>query len=220
MLGNDIRESTLLPVLLAFTTSFKQICTVWEDSIKKFSDQSFVPLGLIILCMDNLNILTLAFLSVQVALLMPIFISLTFSGKFAYRTHMHQFGFALPTNLASLGAVCLTVTLCADCAFRNLVTSDLFFEESLFRNWNEFLSRWYIWLWLIWFISQIWITMHLWTTENERLALAERIFSTITYDSLMIDQCLALNRRTQNENIEQDQEEENKNAQLPVKIEN
>jgi len=59
--------------------------------------------------------------------------------------------------------------------------------------------------------------MHLWTTDNERLALAERIFSTITYDSLMIDQCLALNRRTQNENIEQDHEEEDKDAQLPVK---
>ncbi|KYN04745.1 Chitin synthase 3 [Cyphomyrmex costatus] len=140
--------------------------------------------------------------------------------KFAYRTHMHQFGFAFPTNLVSLGAVLLIVTLCIArkkdiCAFRDVTPDYLFFEDSLFGNWNEFLSSWYIWFWLIWLMSQIWITMHLWTTENERLALAERIFSTITYDSLMIDQCLALNRRMQNENIEQ--EGETKDAQLPVK---
>lgn len=135
---------------------------------------------------------------------------------------MHQFGFAFPINLVSLGAVCLIVTLCAArnrdiCAFHDVTSDYLFFEEFLFGNWNEFLSRWYTWFWLIWFISQIWITTHLWTTENERLAPAEKIFSTITYDSLMIDQCLALNRRTQNENIDQDQEEKNKDAHLPVK---
>lgn len=155
-------------------------------------------------------------------LLIPIFIFSTFSGKFAYRTHMHQFGFAFPTNLASLGVACLIVTLCTArkkdiCAFHNVTPDYLFFEDFLFRNWNEFLSSWYIWFWLIWLMSQIWITIHLWTTENERLALAERIFSTITYDSLMIDQCLALNRRMQNENIEQDHEGETKDAQLPVK---
>lgn len=139
---------------------------------------------------------------------------------------MHQVGFAFPTNLASLGAVCLIVTLCAErnkdsCAFRNITSDYLFFEKfgKDFGSWNEFLSSWYIWLWLTWLMSQIWITMHLWTTENERLALAEKIFSTITYDSLMIDQCLALNRRTQNENINQDhaRKEKNKDARLPVR---
>lgn len=138
---------------------------------------------------------------------------------------MHQFGFAFPTNLTSLGAVCLTLYIVTLCATKNedkgkpSVLDYLFFDEFLFKNWDEFLSSWYIWFWLIWLMSQIWITMHMWTTENERLALAEKIFSTITYDSLMIDQCLALNRRMQNENIEQDyaREEKNINAQLPVK---
>ncbi|KAG5345608.1 CHS3 synthase, partial [Acromyrmex heyeri] len=140
--------------------------------------------------------------------------------KFAYRTHMHRFGFAFPTNLVSLGLVCLIVTLCIArkkdiCVFCNVTPDYLFFEDFLFGNWNEFLSSWYTWLWLTWLMSQIWITIHLWTTENERLALAERIFSTITYDSLMIDQCLALNKKMQNENIEQNHEGEIKDAQLP-----
>ncbi|KAL6424393.1 hypothetical protein ACFW04_009877 [Cataglyphis niger] len=138
--------------------------------------------------------------------------------KFAYRTHMYQFGFAFPTNLASLGTICLIMTLCDIrnnnfCAFHKVFTDYsivFFFEESFFKNWNGFISDWYVWCWLIWLMSQIWITRHLWTTENERLALAERIFSIITYDSLMIDQCLALNKKTQNEN----DEEKNKNADI------
>lgn len=204
----------------AFVVSFKYLHYVGEFNLK-----IFWPIITLINCtlayrLDNLDILKSCIF--PRASLRALLISWTFSGKFAYRTHMHQFGFALPTNLASLGAVCLIVTLCVArnkdiCAFHN-ITLDLFFEEFLFRNWDEFFTRWYIWLWLIWLMSQIWITMHLWTSENERLALTERIFSTITYDSLMIDQCLALNRRTQNENTDQEEhEEQDKDAQLSVK---
>lgn len=142
-------------------------------------------------------------------------------GKFAYRTHMYQFGFAFPTSLAGLGTVCLIMALCVarkNCAFHGIIFTDyLFFGESLFENWSAFVSSWYVWCWLIWLMSQIWITRHLWTTENERLALAERIFSTITYDSLMIDQCLALNRKTQNDSANEDDEEESKDAEILVR---
>lgn len=129
---------------------------------------------------------------------------------------MHQFGFAFPTNLANLGAVCLIMALCIVrnkdvCAFHNVIPflDYLFFGESVFKNWGELftIDKWYIWLWPVWMISQLWITMHLWITENERLALTERIFSTITYDSLMIDQCLAMNRRRQDKNADEDNEE-------------
>ncbi|XP_072762919.1 chitin synthase chs-2 [Anoplolepis gracilipes] len=142
------------------------------------------------------------------------------SCKFAYKTHMYKFGFAFPTSLAGLGTVCLIMALCDIrnknvCAFHEItdVTDYLFFRES-FTNWSAFISDWYVWCWLMWLMSQIWITRHLWTTENERLALAERIFSTLTYDSLMIDQCLALNRKTQNEYVDEDDEEKNKNEIL------
>lgn len=140
---------------------------------------------------------------------------------------MYQFGFAFPTSLASLGTVCLIMALCDVrnkdlCAFHNVPLRDysvvFFLRESLFGNWSGFISTWYVWCWLIWLMSQIWITRHLWTTENERLALAERIFSTITYDSLMIDQCLALNRKTQNENDDKNDERKNKNAEILVRI--
>lgn len=146
-----------------------------------------------------------------------------FLGKFAYRTRMYQFGFAFPTSLAGLGTVCLIMALCDIrnknvCAFHDIKFTDyLFFGEFLFKDWNAFFSNQYTWCWLTWLMSQIWITRHLWTTENERLALVERIFSTITYDSLMIDQCLALNKKTQNENVDdEDDEKKNEDAELPV----
>lgn len=135
---------------------------------------------------------------------------------------MYQFGFAFPTSLAGLGTVFLIMGLCVarnNCAFHDSMrfTDYLFFGDSSFENWSAFFSDWYVWCWLIWLLSQIWITRHLWITQNERLALAERIFSTITYDSLMIDQCLALNRKTQNDSADEDDEEENKDAEVPVR---
>lgn len=135
---------------------------------------------------------------------------------------MHQFGFAFPINLASFGTVCLIMALCIirndnTYAFHEIIPDYLFFGEYLFKSWLDFLSNWYVWCWPIWLMSQIWITIHIWTTENEKLALVEKIFSTIIYDSLMIDQCLALNRRTQNENVK-DSEERSNDAQNPVRI--
>lgn len=135
---------------------------------------------------------------------------------------MHQFGFAFPTSLVSLGTVCLIVALCITrnkdiCAFHDVVPGYLFFMDTMFKDWKEFYTCWYVWCWPIWLLSQIWITMHLWTTENERLALIEKIFSTIIYDSLMIDQCLALNRRTQYENTIEDDKSINDNTTFPVR---
>ncbi|KAL0119961.1 hypothetical protein PUN28_007970 [Cardiocondyla obscurior] len=131
------------------------------------------------------------------------------SCKFSCRTLMHKFGFAVPTNLVSLVAVFLAATLCIarkndKCIFSSIIPDNLYIEEFLFQNWNEFRSNWCVYFWPVWILSQMWITNHLWITENERLAQAERIFFIITYDSLMIDQCLALNRKTQNEVIDQD----------------
>lgn len=135
---------------------------------------------------------------------------------------MHQFGFAFPTSLVSLGTVCLIVALYVTrnkdiCAFNDVVPDYLFFGDTIFREWGEFFTYWYVWCWPIWLLSQIWITMHLWTTENERLALVEKIFSTIIYDSLMIDQGLALNRRTQYENVIEDDKRINDNTKFPVR---
>jgi chitin synthase len=55
------------------------------------------------------------------------------------------------------------------------------------------------WVWLLWLLSQTWITLHIWTPKAERLATTERLFVLPMYDSLLIDQSLGLNRRCDDE---------------------
>lgn len=57
----------------------------------------------------------------------------------------------------------------------------------------------YAWVWLLWLLSQTWITLHIWTPKCERLASTEKLFVSPMYNSLLIDQSLALNRRRDDE---------------------
>lgn len=57
------------------------------------------------------------------------------------------------------------------------------------------LSYQYAWIWLLWLLSQTWITLHIWTPKCERLASTEKLFVSPMYNCLLIDQSLALNRR-------------------------
>jgi chitin synthase len=51
------------------------------------------------------------------------------------------------------------------------------------------------WVWLLWLISQFWITLHIWKPNVDRLMTTEVLFTTPMYDSMFVDQSLALNRR-------------------------
>lgn len=57
----------------------------------------------------------------------------------------------------------------------------------------------YAWVWLLWLLSQTWVTLHIWTPKCERLATTEKLFVRPMYDSLLIDQSLGLNRRCDDE---------------------
>lgn len=51
------------------------------------------------------------------------------------------------------------------------------------------------WMWLLWLLSQTWITIHIWTPKAERLASTEKLFVVPMYNGLLIDQSMALNRK-------------------------
>ncbi|KAG7202391.1 hypothetical protein KM043_018708 [Ampulex compressa] len=121
-------------------------------------------------------------------------------GKFAYKTHMHKIGFAVPINLVTLGTIIVIIGSCTarsynTCFFRNILPGYLFFDDPFYTNPRDFFTHWHVWYWLVWPLSQGWITMHIWSSKFERLALVEKIFCIPTYDSLMIDQSTVLNRR-------------------------
>lgn len=54
-------------------------------------------------------------------------------------------------------------------------------------------------MWLLWLLSQTWVTLHIWTPKCERLASTEKLFVTPMYNGLLIDQAMGLNRRRDDE---------------------
>ena len=64
---------------------------------------------------------------------------------------------------------------------------------------NDFISNQHAWIWLIWLLSQTWVTLHIWSPQNERLASTEKLFVTPMYIGLLIDQSLCMNRRRDDE---------------------
>ena len=53
----------------------------------------------------------------------------------------------------------------------------------------------HVWVWLFWLLSQGWISQHIWKPNVNRLMSTEILFSMPGYESLFVDQSLALNRR-------------------------
>lgn len=125
---------------------------------------------------------------------------------------MHKFGFAFPMSLITPGTIFLIIIFCVlrredACAFHNIIPDYLFLNMPIYNNIREFLINWRIWCWLIWWLSQIWITKQLWFGENEKLAPVEKIFYQSSYDSFLIDQFLGLNKRRHENNHIMEKEE-------------
>jgi chitin synthase len=64
---------------------------------------------------------------------------------------------------------------------------------------TEVITNQYAWVWLLWLLSQTWITLHIWTPKCERLAHTEKLFVNPFYCSLLIDQSMGMNRRRDDE---------------------
>ncbi|XP_012289241.1 uncharacterized protein LOC105704522 [Orussus abietinus] len=144
-------------------------------------------------------------------------------GKFACRTQMQGFGFAFPASLATPVTLSVVTALCAlrhhnVCIFNSIIPDHLFFDCStpLFQSLGDFLQHQTSWIWFSWFLSQMWITSHVWTPKGERLASTSSLFAISSYDSLFVDQSMMLNRRkndtqgndTQDDDEDSDEEEE------------
>lgn len=125
---------------------------------------------------------------------------------------MHRFGAAFPISLTTPGAIALLTIFSVirdndSCAFHGFIPDFLFFNEPSYNNIKDFLLSWRIYCWILWWLSQVWITVQLWLGENERIAPAEKIFYISNYDPLIIDQFVGLNkRRHETRNIIEEEE--------------
>ncbi|XP_013133727.1 PREDICTED: uncharacterized protein LOC106099671 isoform X2 [Papilio polytes] len=121
-------------------------------------------------------------------------------GKFACKILIQGFSYAFPINLVIPLVVNFLIAACGlrngdNCFFHGTVPDYLFFESPPVFSLSDFISRQMAWVWLLWLLSQTWITIHIWTPKAERLASTEKLFVLPMYNGLLIDQSMALNRK-------------------------
>lgn len=66
---------------------------------------------------------------------------------------------------------------------------------------KEFVVKEMSWIWLLWLVSQAWVTAHNWRSRAERLAASDKLFNRPWYCSPVLDVSMLLNR-TKNEEAE------------------
>nr|ACA50098.1 chitin synthase 1 [Ectropis obliqua] len=121
-------------------------------------------------------------------------------GKFACKILIQGFSYAFPINLVIPLVVNLLIAACGirngdTCFFHGSVPDYLYFESPPVFTLSDFISRQMAWVWLLWLLSQTWITIHIWTPKAERLASTEKLFVLPMYNGLLIDQSMAMNRK-------------------------
>ncbi|XP_053982024.1 chitin synthase chs-2 isoform X1 [Hylaeus volcanicus] len=121
-------------------------------------------------------------------------------GKFACKILIQGFSYAFPVNLTIPVSISFLIAACGlrngdPCIFHGTFPDYLFYESPPPYFLNDFVSKQYAWVWLLWLLSQTWITLHVWTPKCERLAATEKLFVVPMYNSLLIDQSMGLNRK-------------------------
>nr|KAH9640257.1 hypothetical protein HF086_013456 [Spodoptera exigua] len=132
---------------------------------------------------------------------------------------IQNFSFTFALSLVGPVTINLLILLCgirnADpCAFSHTIPDNLFFEIPPGKShmikqqrvilktiYREFVGKEVAWIWLLWLVSQAWVTAHNWKSRAERLAASDRLFNRPWYCSPVIDQSMLLNR-TKNEEAE------------------
>ena len=118
-------------------------------------------------------------------------------GKFACKVNIQLEAFALPLTLVTPGIVGIAIGFCHvrsddKCAF-NLMPNYLFFDCP---NLSELMTSLHGWMWVIWVLSQFWISSHIWMPKSRRLASTEHMFGTPYFCGLMVQGSMTFNRRS------------------------
>lgn len=126
--------------------------------------------------------------------------------EFACKIRVQTFSFAFSVHLTIPMCVSILLVLCglrADnpCYFHNGIPDYLFFNGPPVFNFLDYLVDEWIWISVIWLFSQMWVTRHVWYPKAEQNAATEHLFVIPYYESLVIDQSLALNRRRDDNEI-------------------
>ncbi|CAH0725884.1 unnamed protein product, partial [Brenthis ino] len=126
--------------------------------------------------------------------------------KFACRILIQKFSFTFPLSLVGPVCVNLLILVCgmrnADpCAFRYIIPDYVFFDIPPVYFLKDYIGREMAWIWLLWLVSQSWITMHNWFPRCERLAATDKLFIKPWYNGALVDQSLLMYRTKEEDEI-------------------
>ncbi|GJQ87499.1 hypothetical protein Trydic_g10257 [Trypoxylus dichotomus] len=121
-------------------------------------------------------------------------------GKWACKINVQGFSYSFPINLTVPVCLSVLIAMCGqymadNCAFRHTIPLHMFFNSPPIYELRDFIFQQHVWIWLLWLLSQAWITRHTWLPKCEKLATTEKLFVRPMYEPFLIDQDLALNRR-------------------------
>ena len=120
--------------------------------------------------------------------------------KFASKVQIGLFSFATAVTLAMPVSLLTLILGCGslakdECVFQDFMPHSMAFECPDLGDFGSYSWNQQVWMVIIWFLSFLWITGHIWFPRSTRLASSEQIFSLPWYEGLLIDQMLMLNRR-------------------------
>ncbi|XP_046809276.1 chitin synthase chs-2 [Lucilia cuprina] len=191
---------------------FSMFTEAWnphEIVVKRASDTSTAP-------SNSLTTKTTENFIIQSSINAPLYILLIqvassylcyIFGKFACKIKIQEFSYALPLSLATPLAVAATVALTwvreTDvCSLDKYIPNYLSFKASTSLGfghdaWSFFnvVAKDYLWIWLLWWLSQLWITNHIWRPKNDKNLPTEKLFICPWYCGFLVEQCITLNRR-------------------------
>lgn len=126
--------------------------------------------------------------------------------KFSCKIQIQTFSFAFPVNLTVPIAVTVLLVMCGMrtanvCAFHGFLPDYLFVNVPPFYRLFDFVFKEYAWMWLLWLLSQAWVTLHIWNPSDDRNSATEKLFLAPMYTSLLVDQCVALNRKRESHGL-------------------
>ncbi|XP_050552797.1 chitin synthase chs-2-like isoform X2 [Spodoptera frugiperda] len=119
---------------------------------------------------------------------------------------IQNFSFTFALSLVGPVTINLLIWLCGErnadpCAYSNTIPDYLFFDIPPVYFLKEFVVKEMSWIWLLWLVSQAWVTAHNWRSRAERLAASDKLFNRPWYCSPVLDVSMLLNR-TKNEEAE------------------
>lgn len=143
------------------------------------------------------------------------------AARFACKIKIQSISFAVPLSLVVPTCIAIVLTLAAIrqenvCAFHGFLPDYLFFnivppDANATNIWQDF-----GWVWILWFLSQAWITRHIWASNYNTGESTDILFVSPSYNSLLIDQSLAMNQRRSNMDGSITKEEITRNIDLEV----